>query len=50
MANTNVVFKKCEVCGKITKGIWIRKGKMMCYICYMKGLTKLPNLWGKYRY
>jgi len=47
MANTNVVFKKCGRCGKMTKGIWIRSGKMMCYICYMKNLTKMPNLWKK---
>jgi len=50
MANNSVVMKKCDRCGKKTRGIWKRRGFMLCYVCYMKGLTKIPNLWGKYRY
>lgn len=43
MANTNVVPKKCENCPIITKGIWIRKGKMLCYDCYVKATTRMPQ-------
>ena len=43
MANTNVVKKECDKCGKITKGIWRYKSQMLCYVCYTKKVIMMPN-------
>jgi hypothetical protein len=33
----------CEECGKITRKIYKRKGKLNCYECYMKKMTRMPE-------
>lgn len=43
MANTSVVPKACQKCEKVTKGIWVRKGKMLCWKCYKKATTRMPQ-------
>ena len=43
MANTNVVPKKCDKCGKVTKGIWKTNALWLCYICYQKTKHMMPN-------